>query len=85
MTPCLCCAAVEQVAILADGLRDGRLQQSLAQFCKVELHAPVARAALLQVDRRGLTILGEQASLSIPVAQVRFFQVFRLTVCSFLW
>ena len=31
---------MEQAAILADGLRDGQLQQSLALFCKVELAAP---------------------------------------------
>lgn len=61
----MCAAAVEQAAILAEGLRDGGLQASLALFCKVELAAPVARAALFQADRRGLTILGEQARVSL--------------------
>jgi len=50
----------DQVAILAHGLRDAALQQSLVLFCMAHCQAPVARAALFQADRQGFTILGEQ-------------------------
>ena len=48
------------MAILAHGLRDAALQQSLVLFCMAHCQAPVARAALFQADRQGFTILGEQ-------------------------